>query len=114
MLPEAVAKSRLLSNRIAEYCPELNRLARKYVGRHGAEHEDLVQEGAIFVWQSLEKEVVPSEEHIQNRMRNWVRTLEYQTRPYRTSFEKMMEDIGKDEEVTPEHGFDWEPEELYP
>jgi len=69
-----------ITSEIKQYWPELTRLARKYVGRFGAELDDLVQEGAIFVWQSLQKGITPSEDHIRNRMRNWTRTLEYQTR----------------------------------
>ena len=69
-----------LDSAIREYWSELTRIARRYVGRHGAELDDLVQEGAIFVWQSLQKGIKPKEELIRARMRNWVRTLEYQTR----------------------------------
>lgn len=69
-----------ITSELKQYWPELTRYAKKYVGRFGAELDDLVQEGAIFVWQSLQKGITPSEDHIRNRMRNWVRTLEYQTR----------------------------------
>jgi DNA-directed RNA polymerase specialized sigma24 family protein len=69
-----------ITSELKQYWPELTRYARKYVGRFGAELDDLVQEGAIFVWQSLQKGITPSEDHIRNRMRNWVRTLEFQSR----------------------------------
>ena len=69
-----------ITSELKQYWPELTKYARKYTGRFGAELDDLVQEGAIFVWQSLQKGITPSEDHIRNRMRNWVRTLEYQTR----------------------------------
>ena len=70
-----------ISSAIRDYWyPELKRIARKYVGRHGAELDDLVQEGAIFVWQSLERGITPKEDLIRARMRNWIRALEYQTR----------------------------------
>lgn len=66
---------------IKEYWyPEVTRIAKKYVGRHGAELDDLVQEGITFVWQSLERGIIPKEDLIRARMRNWVRTMEYQTR----------------------------------
>ena len=60
--------------------PEVKRIAKRYVGRHGAELDDLVQEGIIFVWQSLQRGIIPKEDLIRARMRNWCRTLEYQTR----------------------------------
>jgi DNA-directed RNA polymerase specialized sigma24 family protein len=39
----------------------------------GAEYDDLVQEGLINVWQTLERGIDPSTEHIENRMRDWIR-----------------------------------------
>lgn len=41
----------------------------------GAEYDDLVQEGLINVWQTLERRVEPSADIIENRMRDYVRWL---------------------------------------
>lgn len=54
-------------------------LARPLVGRAGAELDDLVQEGLIAVWQSLERGVPPSSEFILLYMRNWIKRLNAQT-----------------------------------
>ena len=67
------------SEQVAAYEAACSALARKYVGRNGAEHDDLVQEGRIFVWQSLERGIPPSAEMIENRMRDYVRWLGRQT-----------------------------------
>lgn len=41
----------------------------------GAECDDLLQEGLIKVWQALEAGITPSTEHIENRMRDWIRHI---------------------------------------
>lgn len=41
----------------------------------GAEYDDLVQEGLINVWQTLARDVTPSADMIENRMRDYVRWL---------------------------------------
>lgn len=41
----------------------------------GAEHDDLVQEGLINIWQTLQRGIEPNAEHIENRMRDWIRHL---------------------------------------
>lgn len=41
----------------------------------GAEYDDLVQEGLINVWQTLERKVTPSGDMIENRMRDYVRWI---------------------------------------
>ncbi|MCZ2109520.1 MAG: hypothetical protein LC118_08125 [Dehalococcoidia bacterium] len=43
--------------------------------RVGAEYDDLVQEGLIDVWQALRKDITPSAQTCENRMRNWVKYL---------------------------------------
>lgn len=86
------------------------------MGRFGAELDDLVQEGAEFVWQSLEKGIPPKEEHIQNRMRNWVRKMEYQSRHARP-LSQLMEEREEAETANPEwenrysNGLDYDPSE---
>jgi DNA-directed RNA polymerase specialized sigma24 family protein len=54
-------------------------LARKYVGRSGAEFDDLVQEGRIAVWSSLQDGIAPSSAYVELAMRGWVKTLRRQT-----------------------------------
>jgi hypothetical protein len=41
----------------------------------GAEYDDLVQEGLINVWQTLERDIAPSADMIENRMRDYSRWL---------------------------------------
>lgn len=41
----------------------------------GAECDDLLQEGLINVWQTLERGIEPSAEHFENRMRDYIRWL---------------------------------------
>lgn len=67
------------SAEIARYERTLEGIARRYVGRNGAELDDLVQEGRIFVWQSLQRGIPPSAEMIGNRMVDYVRWLGRQT-----------------------------------
>jgi len=59
----------------------------------GAEYDDLVQEGLINVWQTLERGIEPSVEHIENRMRDWIRHLGSQvgkTRDSSIPYEAML------------------------
>lgn len=53
--------------------------------------DDLHQEGLIFVWESLADGVDPSARMIQNRMKNWVRTLSRQRRGDDLSLEEIAE-----------------------
>lgn len=64
-----------MNDRVADYRGLVESLARKYVGRNGAEFDDLVQEGLINVWQTLERGITPSTEIVGHRMENWVRLL---------------------------------------
>jgi hypothetical protein len=43
--------------------------------RAGVEYDDLVQEGLLAVWQSLGKGRPPNAEHVEGRMRNWIKHL---------------------------------------
>lgn len=55
------------------------RIARSQAARQvGAEYDDLVQEGLIHVWLSLERGAHPSTEMIENRMKDWIRTCRFQ------------------------------------
>jgi hypothetical protein len=67
--------SRDINEQIADYGGLLASLAAKFVGRNGAELDDLIQEGRIFVWQSLERGIQPAAEQIENRMKDWVKWL---------------------------------------
>lgn len=64
-----------MNGEVAGYRGLVESLAPKFVGRNGAEFDDLVQEGLIFVWQSLERGVTPASIQITNRMKDWVRLL---------------------------------------
>ena len=63
------------SDEVATYVDAVQHLAWPFVGREGAEHDDLVQEGLIDVWRTLAKGRTPSHEHIQHRMMDYVRWL---------------------------------------
>ena len=64
-----------MNSAVSAYMGTVESLAVKYNGRRGAEQDDLVQEGLIFVWQSLEKGICPALEMIENRMKDYVRWL---------------------------------------
>jgi DNA-directed RNA polymerase specialized sigma24 family protein len=64
-----------MNGQVAAYRGLVKSLARRHVGQKGAELDDLVQEGLIFVWQSLQRGVSPSAALIEGRMQNWVRWL---------------------------------------
>ena len=66
-------------DQIRAYDDHVQSLARKYVGRARAELDDLVQEGRIAVWQSLEDHRPPSSAFIDFALKSWVRTLRKQT-----------------------------------
>lgn len=78
------------SEAVAEYLPRCEVLARPMVdmGGSGAEFDDLVQEGLIFCWTSLQRGVKPRTELIRGRMLNWVR---YCRRHDCLSYEEIME-----------------------
>ncbi len=67
------------SEQVAEYDGLCEALARKFKGRAGAEIDDLVQEGRIAVWQSLQDGQPPSASYVEYAMRMWVTTLRRQT-----------------------------------
>jgi DNA-directed RNA polymerase specialized sigma24 family protein len=79
------------NEQVAQYWDACEALARPFVGRAGAEMDDLHQEGLIFVWESLADGVDPSARMIQNRMKNWVRTLSRQRRGDDLSLEEIAE-----------------------
>ena len=68
---------RAVSNEeLATWKPRLERIAQAF--RNRAEVDDLVQEGWIFVWRSLQKGVHPTDDMIRKTMRMWCRTLKRQ------------------------------------
>ena len=75
------------SEQVASYEAACRALARRYVGRNGADLDDLVQEGRILVWQSLQRGVHPAADMIENRMRSYVRWL---GRQYPVPYEAML------------------------
>lgn len=64
-----------INGQVAGYRSLVESLAPKFVGRNQAEFDDLVQEGLIFVWQTLQKGVTPKAGLIELRMLDWVRLL---------------------------------------
>lgn len=64
-----------MNDQVGAYRGLVESLAQKHVGRNEAEFDDLVQEGLIFVWQTLERRLTPAAEQIDNRMKDWVRLL---------------------------------------
>ena len=64
-----------MNSAVSGYLGTVEGLAARLDGKRGAEFDDLVQEGLIFVWQSLEKGIKPALEMIENRMRDYVRWL---------------------------------------
>jgi DNA-directed RNA polymerase specialized sigma subunit len=92
------------SAQVAPYSDLVSDLTRPFIGRFGAEYDDLFQEGMIKVFQALAKGDYPAKEHIAHGMRDWVRTLEYQTRYTRlraVSYEEHQELLLKQEEQEP-------------
>ena len=65
-----------MNDRVADYRDLVESLARKFVGRKGAEFDDLVQEGLINVWQTLERGVTPSIDIIEKRMLSWIKFID--------------------------------------
>ena len=66
-----------ISDEVLQYRDLVVSLAHKFVGRHTAELDDLVQEGLLIVWQSLGRGITPSIEVIEGRMKNWTKHLGY-------------------------------------
>lgn len=64
-----------MNGEVAAYGDLVESLARKFVGRNGAEFDDLVQEGLISAWQALCRGVTPSPLVIEYRMRDWTTWL---------------------------------------
>lgn len=60
---------------LVAYQPLVKSLAKKYVGRSGAEWDDLYQEGMISVWEALRRKNIPSSEVVTYAMLQWVRFL---------------------------------------
>lgn len=64
-----------INDQIADYRGLVESLAHKFVGRNDAEYDDLVQEGLIFVWQSIQRGNQPAAHLIEARMHDWTRLL---------------------------------------
>lgn len=90
------------SAQVASYSDLVSDLTRPYIGRFDAEYDDLYQEGMEKVFEALRKGQLPAKEHIKHGMRDWIRTLEYQTRYRRMrdiSFEEYQELLLEQEET---------------
>lgn len=61
------------SEAVAEFLPYIKRLARRMDGKHGAEFDDLVQEGSLHVFEQLLAGRRPSHTGIKNKMVDWLR-----------------------------------------
>lgn len=96
-----LAGDHVSSAQVTPYVNLVERLARPYVGRFDSESDDLTQEGLIKVFQALSKGKLPAKEHIRHGMRDWVKTMEYQTRYRRmneVSFEEYQASLLEQEE----------------
>lgn len=75
-----------MNGQVAKYRGLVETLAEQFARSNPNELDDLVQEGLIFVWQTLQRGHRVSEEHIRNRMLNWLsyrsRQLRHQDKPY--------------------------------
>jgi DNA-directed RNA polymerase specialized sigma24 family protein len=73
-----------MNDRVADYRGLVESSAAKFADpdrpkARRAEYDDLVQEGLIAVWQTLERGLDPSQEFIEHRMFDWMRTIARQT-----------------------------------
>jgi DNA-directed RNA polymerase specialized sigma24 family protein len=67
----------VLNDRVAEYRGLVESLAERYDPN---EYDDVVQEGLIDVWRTLQKGATPSAENIEKRMIDWLRFRNRQLR----------------------------------
>lgn len=58
---------------VAEFLPFIARVASRMHGKHGAEFDDLFQEGSFHVFEKLRIGERPSHTGIKNRMVDWLR-----------------------------------------
>lgn len=95
---------------VAKYDDLVADLTRRFIGRFGAEFDDLFQEGREQVFRALRKGQHPAKEHILNGMRDYIRMLEYQTRYTRlkeSSFEEHQEML-RQQEATESLPYGWD------
>ena len=89
--------SRSLEASLTRYLPWIERTASRYAGNPGgrprAEYDDLVQEGLIAAWLSLQRGVNPAQA-VENRMRDWIRYLARQPEPIPYDTLLPMESLG--------------------
>ena len=74
---------------LANMWPLFEWYARRHQGIGGAEFDDLVQEGAIAAWWSLELGHTPSELVITRAMKDWIRFISH--RGLRYEHEELLE-----------------------
>ena len=75
------------SEQVAAFLPSIHAQARRYSGWYGSEYDDLVQEGMVAVWLSLNNKTEPTDHYIGYRMKNWVKLVRGNW-----SFERIWED----------------------
>ena len=75
------------------WLPDITRIAWKFTGKNGAELDDLIQEGMISVWKSLDAGRNPSKTAIKNRMIDWTRFLNQRNKKHFRSYEEVVEHV---------------------
>lgn len=70
-----MAKRAVSDQELAAYRPRLEQLAVRFAGRPFVDHDDLVQEGWILVWEKKQQGFEPTDEQILARMAKWARTV---------------------------------------
>jgi DNA-directed RNA polymerase specialized sigma24 family protein len=92
-----------MSAQVAEYRGLCEALAARMVrpgrmSRTGVEYDDLVQEGLIFVWKTLQRGEIPSTEHVRNTMLMYIRKMGQEKRGGKVEFVPYEEEQHDDEE----------------
>ena len=92
-----------LSGEVAKYRDLVESLAARLVRpgrmtRNGVEYDDLVQEGLIFVWQSLQNGAAPSADMTRKTMLAYARKMGAQKRGGTTEFVPYEEEYHDDED----------------
>jgi DNA-directed RNA polymerase specialized sigma24 family protein len=82
--------ARSLEDQVRAYQDLVLSLAERRGRKHPNEVDDMNQEGLIFVWRALEAGKTPTEEQIDNRMRNWLKYRSRQLRETPTDLNKLL------------------------
>lgn len=92
-----------MSAQVAEYRGLCETLASRIVrpgrmSRTGVEYDDLVQEGMIFVWETLQRGESPSTPLVRGRMLNYVKKMGRDKRGGSTEIVPYNEELHNDED----------------